>query len=206
MIPEQPGRRLTRRPGAQQKFHREALAGAADPVTADSGKLVAPTQGGKGSAGFPQTRRKRWSSQLSLLFVSSCVLMRCVVADTVSTPRPRVPCPSSASPSPAPRRRAGSPGPGTAGPPRRVSQGIARVRTRPAARAPAVTCRANCAAGDQQLGPAEVDDLLAQLPVQRRGDCSPSSAMSPQTTIRRPGASKSRSSSKAARMAVGLEL
>ncbi len=34
----------------------------------------------------------------------------------------------------------------------------------------------------------------------------PSSRMSPQTTIRLPGASKSRSNSKAARMAIGLAL
>ena len=72
--------------------------------------------------------------------------------------------------------------------------------------APAATSCGVLAAGHQQVGPAERDDFVAQAGGENRSDSSPSSRMSPQTTIRRPGASKSRSSSSAARMAVGLAL
>ena len=85
-----------------------------------------------------------------------------------------------------------------------VSQGMARERISPATRARGhVACEP--AAGDQQLGGGDFDDLLAQLPVQRdrlvaqlghvaAHDDPPS------------GGSKSRSSSRAARIAVGFEL
>ena len=74
LFPEQPGRRGCAAPALRTKFHREALAGATDPVVAEPGKLIASTQGGEGGSQFPQTGRQRWNSFNGLVFWVQCLL------------------------------------------------------------------------------------------------------------------------------------
>ena len=57
-------RRLRRRPGAQSKAPPRSTCRSGRPSYRSFRQVVAPTQGGKGSVGFPQIRRKRWSPRL----------------------------------------------------------------------------------------------------------------------------------------------
>src|SRR5271157_4372706 len=104
LFPEQPGRRGCAAPALRTKSHREALAGATDPVVAESGKLIASTQGGEGGSQFPQTDCLRWNSFNGLECWVRCLLtvfeirsMRICVVDTFSKRRPRAPSPSLAN-------------------------------------------------------------------------------------------------------------
>ena len=67
-------------PALSKESHREALAGATDPVVAEPGKLYASAQGGEGGGQFPQTSRQRWSSSNGLIRWVQCLLyadLRC---------------------------------------------------------------------------------------------------------------------------------
>jgi hypothetical protein len=63
VFPEAPERFFRPLAVLSHKLHREAPAGAVDPVTACSGKIVLLPRR-EGSVEFPQTLHRRWSSQL----------------------------------------------------------------------------------------------------------------------------------------------